>query len=103
LPAVVITASPVLHLPCLFLIATQASNIADPPARCMAPSTPPPPNKEELAALTIASAVIFVISPLISSILLMIIFFRNTLPLQYRLTNLFLAHKYYGRHSTSWH
>src|SRR5690606_1136606 len=62
------TASPTLHPPCFAIIFLQASRIAPPPARCIAPSTPPPPKREVFAALTIASTLIFVMSPLVTSI-----------------------------------
>ena len=41
----------------------QASRIAGPPRRWMAPSTPPPPSNEEFAALTTASTFGSVMSP----------------------------------------
>src|SRR4051812_5619698 len=41
----------------------QASRIAGPPARWIAPSTPPPPSNDELAALTTASISCVVMSP----------------------------------------
>jgi hypothetical protein len=43
--------------------ARQASRMAGPPRRWMAPSTPPPPSSDELAALTIASTSCSVMSP----------------------------------------
>jgi hypothetical protein len=67
-PAEVITASPTLHRPCLFLIALQSSKIAFPPALWITTSTPPQASKEVFAAFTITSTSSFVMSPLIYSI-----------------------------------
>src|SRR5271165_5521362 len=44
-------------------IRLQASRMAGPPARWIAPSTPPPPSREELAAFTMASVCSRVMSP----------------------------------------
>src|SRR5699024_4143495 len=65
---VVATASPVASPSGRLLSrrARQASRIARPPARWIAPSTPPPPRSEEFAALTIASAGIAVMSPVVT-------------------------------------
>ncbi len=62
-PAGVATACPAGSRPMRATISLQASRMAGPPARWMAPSTPPPPSSEEFAALTMASVCSRVMSP----------------------------------------
>src|SRR5208337_2480131 len=62
-PAGVATACPAGRRPIRSTIRLQASRMAGPPARWIAPSTPPPPSREELAAFTMASVRSRLISP----------------------------------------